>query len=96
MSEPKTCGSDPVNRDHDNHEKFMRKALELVYTIRGCLGVCYLSTGQAEKALASNEVPVGCVFVHENSIIGEGMNDTNRSLNVGQMARPKHSVTSPK
>ena len=37
---------------------------------------------QAEKALASDEVPVGCVFVHEGQIIGRGMNDTNRSLNV--------------
>lgn len=37
---------------------------------------------QAERALASDEVPVGCVFVHRDDIIGEGMNDTNRSLNV--------------
>lgn len=36
----------------------------------------------AEQALASDEVPVGCVFVHEGQIIGRGMNDTNRSLNV--------------
>ncbi|CAD6567114.1 MAG: tRNA(adenine34) deaminase [Alectoria sarmentosa] len=35
----------------------------------------------AEQALASNEVPVGCVFVHQGQIIGWGMNDTNRSLN---------------
>lgn len=35
----------------------------------------------AEQALASDEVPVGCVFVHEGQIIGRGMNDTNRSLN---------------
>ena len=33
-------------------------------------------------ALASDEVPVGCVFVHNGQIIGKGMNDTNRSLNV--------------
>lgn len=37
---------------------------------------------QAEQALASDEVPVGCVFVHKDQIIGRGMNDTNRSLNV--------------
>ena len=37
---------------------------------------------QAEQALASDEVPVGCVFVHKDKIIGRGMNDTNRSLNV--------------
>ena len=37
---------------------------------------------QAEQALASDEVPVGCVFVHKDEIIGRGMNDTNKSLNV--------------
>ena len=40
---------------------------------------------QAEEALASNEVPVGCVFVHQGQIISRGMNDTNRSLNVCPM-----------
>lgn len=35
---------------------------------------------QAELALATDEVPVGCVFVHNNTIIAHGMNDTNRSL----------------
>lgn len=35
----------------------------------------------AEQALASNEVPVGCVFVRKGEIIARGMNDTNRSLN---------------
>jgi tRNA-specific adenosine deaminase 2 len=35
----------------------------------------------AEKALATGETPVGCVFVANGSIIGSGMNDTNRSLN---------------
>lgn len=28
------------------------------------------------------ETPVGCVLVHEGKIIGAGMNDTNRSMNV--------------
>ncbi|KAL8694217.1 MAG: hypothetical protein Q9218_001104 [Villophora microphyllina] len=36
----------------------------------------------AEKALACDETPVGCVMVYEGQIIGRGMNDTNRSLNV--------------
>ena len=27
-------------------------------------------------------MPVGCIFVREGNIIGRGMNDTNRSLNV--------------
>ncbi len=35
----------------------------------------------AEKALAIGEAPVGCVFVTNNTLIGSGMNDTNRSLN---------------
>ena len=35
----------------------------------------------AEKALAEGETPVGCVLVHEDKVIGRGMNDTNRSLN---------------
>ncbi|KAL7276748.1 tRNA(adenine34) deaminase [Rhizina undulata] len=34
----------------------------------------------AELALRSDEVPVGCVFVHDGEVIGKGMNDTNRSL----------------
>ncbi|KAF8475565.1 tRNA-specific adenosine deaminase subunit TAD2 [Kalaharituber pfeilii] len=34
----------------------------------------------AELALKTDEVPVGCVFVHKGEIIGRGMNDTNRSL----------------
>ena len=40
-------------------------------------------SSQAELALANDETPVGCVFVHGGRIIGRGMNDTNRSLNVG-------------
>ncbi|CDO55625.1 similar to Saccharomyces cerevisiae YJL035C TAD2 Subunit of tRNA-specific adenosine-34 deaminase, forms a heterodimer with Tad3p [Geotrichum candidum] len=34
---------------------------------------------EAEAALAINEVPVGCVFVHNDKIIGRGRNDTNRT-----------------
>jgi endoglucanase Acf2 len=34
----------------------------------------------ADKALRSDEVPVGCVFVYKNEVIGRGKNDTNRSL----------------
>ncbi len=36
----------------------------------------------AELALASDETPVGCVFVHKGEIIGRGINGTNASLNV--------------
>ncbi|KAJ5622050.1 hypothetical protein N7528_005282 [Penicillium herquei] len=34
-----------------------------------------------EKALESGETPVGCVLVHNDKIVGYGMNDTNRSMN---------------
>ena len=36
----------------------------------------------AELALASDETPVGCVFVHKGEVIGRGINGTNASLNV--------------
>lgn len=36
----------------------------------------------AEMALASDETPVGCVFVREGEVIGRGINGTNASLNV--------------
>ena len=36
----------------------------------------------AEFALASDETPVGCVFVYDGEIIGRGINGTNASLNV--------------
>ena len=36
----------------------------------------------AELALASDETPVGCVFVHDGEVIGRGINGTNASLNV--------------
>lgn len=35
----------------------------------------------AELALASDETPVGCVFVHDGKVIGRGINGTNASLN---------------
>ncbi|KAJ5090418.1 hypothetical protein N7532_009102 [Penicillium argentinense] len=34
-----------------------------------------------EKALAAGETPVGCVLVHDDKIIGYGMNATNRTMN---------------
>lgn len=46
---------------------------------------------QAEIALKTDEVPVGCVFVHKGEIIGRGMNDTNRSLCVSTII--PHSLT---
>jgi tRNA-specific adenosine deaminase 2 len=35
----------------------------------------------AERALATDETPVGCCFVYRGTIVGRGMNDTNRTLN---------------
>jgi tRNA(Arg) A34 adenosine deaminase TadA len=37
-----------------------------------------LSFKLAEKALGLQEVPVGCIFVYNSKIIGEGHNDVNR------------------
>ena len=36
----------------------------------------------AQLALASDETPVGCVFVRDGEVIGRGINGTNASLNV--------------
>lgn len=38
---------------------------------------------QGETALEHGETPVGCVLVYDGKIVGRGMNDTNRSMNVG-------------
>ncbi|KAL8798823.1 MAG: hypothetical protein Q9182_006367 [Xanthomendoza sp. 2 TL-2023] len=45
------------------------------------LGYMREALKQAEIALETDETPVGCVLVHQDRIIGRGMNDTNRSLN---------------
>ena len=41
----------------------------------------YLTQSQGELALATDETPVGCIFVHNGTIIGRGMNATNRTYN---------------
>lgn len=46
----------------------------------------------AELALASDETPVGCVFVHQGEVIGRGINGTNASLNVRYPPLPHPSV----
>jgi tRNA(Arg) A34 adenosine deaminase TadA len=45
--------------------------------------------GQAQLALDTLETPVGCVFVHNGEVIGRGMNDTNKSLNVSMIYRSR-------
>lgn len=56
--------------------------------------------GMAEFALASDETPVGCVFVHGGKIIGRGINGTNASLNVSRhplqrLAAPEMLLAAP-
>ncbi|OLL24048.1 tRNA-specific adenosine deaminase 2 [Neolecta irregularis DAH-3] len=40
-----------------------------------------LAVEQAKAAMSVSEVPVGCVFVHNNKVIASGFNETNASLN---------------
>jgi tRNA(Arg) A34 adenosine deaminase TadA len=41
-----------------------------------------LAMAQAQIALDSNEVPVGCVFVWRDRVLTTGFNETNVSHNV--------------
>ena len=52
-----------------------------------------LTAFQAEYALNHDETPVGCVFVRNGEIIGRGMNDTNRSLNVRPTSRSTSHIS---
>ncbi|CAP91632.1 Pc13g05630 [Penicillium rubens Wisconsin 54-1255] len=48
-----------------------------------------------EKAIQSGETPVGCVLVHNDQIVGYGMNDTNRSMNVKMLqSHPRSALQS--
>ena len=40
----------------------------------------------AREALAAGEVPVGCVFVHQNTVVGRGRNRVNESRNATRHA----------
>ncbi|KAJ5480983.1 tRNA-specific adenosine deaminase subunit tad2 [Penicillium diatomitis] len=48
-----------------------------------------------EKALEHGETPVGCVLVHNDKIVGRGMNDTNRSMNNSLKRRTSTSWKPP-
>lgn len=75
------AGAAEVPED-SRHAYFMKQALLMV---RGILRADIHSAdeqSQGEKALQSGETPVGCVLVHDGQIVGSGMNDTNRSMNV--------------
>ncbi len=45
-----------------------------------------LAIAQAEFAVAAGEVPVGCVFVRDEVVIGEGFNATNEECNATRHA----------
>ncbi|MBN1918718.1 MAG: tRNA adenosine(34) deaminase TadA [Verrucomicrobia bacterium] len=49
----------PLNRNDDDHQHWMREALR-----------------EAAKAAERDEVPVGCVIVHEGRVVGRGHNQT--------------------
>lgn len=73
----------PLPTEHKTkHHEYMRAALDMVWRAKLLQSVFKRANihVQAEKALNTDEVPVGCVFVHNGKIIGRGMNDTNNSL----------------
>lgn len=68
--------------EDSRHAYFMKQALLMVSSLL-CDGIHNSDQqSQGEKALESGETPVGCVLVHDGQIVGSGMNDTNRSMNV--------------
>lgn len=68
--------------EDSRHAYFMKQALLMVSSL-SCDGTHNAEQQpQGEKALESGETPVGCVLVHDGQIVGSGMNDTNRSMNV--------------
>ena len=38
---------------------------------------------QAQEALENGEVPVGCLMVYNNQVVGKGRNEVNETKNVG-------------
>jgi hypothetical protein len=70
--------------ENSKHEYFMKEALQMVpasFPLILYIPI-YANLKQGENALATGETPVGCVLVHDGKIIGSGMNDTNKSMNV--------------
>jgi tRNA-specific adenosine deaminase 2 len=74
-----------VFSENPKHAHWMKEALKMVS--------CPLSFSvdqvrktdgytQGETALQHGETPVGCVLVYNDQVVGRGMNDTNRSMNV--------------
>ena len=65
------------SKEHDRISFFMRKAFDEVFDLILCLNLC-----KAEAALREEEVPVGCVFVYKDQVIGRGHNLVNAKRNV--------------
>jgi hypothetical protein len=71
----------------------MKQALLMVrYLRKGWIEDAHKYLVQGEKALESGETPVGCVLVHNDKIVGAGMNDTNKSMNVRRGSRVETST----
>ena len=84
--------SGPTVTADDTHLRWMREAMHMV---RARPSVSYpngLRMTQAEEAMTSKEVPVGCVFVRDDKIIARARNRTNELRNVRQ---PPHPRTEP-
>jgi hypothetical protein len=87
------------------HEAFMREAINMVRLFPTKHRSAFPmrtnsehanSSIQAELALASDETPVGCVFVHDGKVIAQGMNGTNVTMNVSkQECQSNHHAFHP-
>jgi tRNA-specific adenosine deaminase 2 len=62
---------------------------ENTFTEEQC-GFMKEALAQAQKALDEGEVPVGCVLVHNNQIIGRGANKTVQTRNVRVITIESH------
>ncbi len=62
------------------HIRHMKLSLELVCANCHADSHLILTAAQAANALLKDEVPCGCVFVHNGNVIAKGMNNTNESL----------------
>lgn len=49
---------------------------------------------QAKDALENGEVPVGCLMVYNDEVVGKGRNEVNETKNVGELKKVtnKHPV----
>lgn len=82
--------SRPDNTDDHVHLTWMREAMAMVMPVHQNHPIeSPAQTRQAEEALASGEVPVGCVFVRGGAIIAKARNRTNQLRNV---RAPMHRI----